>query len=226
MDSKIEPAVFVIESPGPRDVLDGRVEGEALSAALRLADITSSYYRVENLEMLRECFSRIIIATRTQTRFLPGQTPQQTLFVPHFHFSAHGNENGLGLTSGEFIGWEILRTLLIEYACATGRVSDKGACLFPIALSTCKGAHAGKMFASGAPQPCIAVVGPTESVAWSDSLTAYVVFYHLHITKGMQAQQAVAMMNQAAGLQDVFKCHLYNRTGSAEPGATGDGGGM
>ncbi len=216
MDSKIEPAVFVIESPAPIDVLDGRTEGETLSAALRLAKITSCYYRVQNVEMLRECFSRILKEIRSQIRFLPGQPPRKTFFFPHFHISAHGNEDGLVLTSGEFLSWDALRNLLIEFARHACLVKkDKGFCMFPLALSTCKGAHARKMFTGEPPQPCLAVVGPLETVLWTDSLTAYVVFYHLHITKEMHVELAVAAMNQAAGLQDVFKCFYYYQLAGA-----------
>jgi len=45
----IQPIVFIIESPSATDVLDGRTEGEALSAALRLSNIPNQYFRAVNV---------------------------------------------------------------------------------------------------------------------------------------------------------------------------------
>jgi hypothetical protein len=162
-----------------------------------------------NLEMLKECFSRAQVAIRKQTMVLPGQPPEETLFIPYFHFSAHGNESGLGLTNGEFVSWADLRELLVNFAEATGYMSEKGVALFTVTLSACKGANARKMLSMPAPQPCFAVVGPTHDVSWTDSLTAFITFFHQMIDKDKNAHEAVLAMNQAAGLTDAFQCTRF-----------------
>ncbi len=214
MDSVIQPIVFIIESPSATDILDARTEGEALSSALRLSDIPNQYFRAVNLMMLKECFSRISVAVRKQTRLVPGQQPTETIFVPYFHFSAHGNDDGLGLTSGEFLSWAHLNNLLIDFARATGYMSSKDVGLFSVTLSACKGANARKMFSMSGTQPCTAIVGPTHDVSWSDSLTAFVTFYHQMIQKDRSATDAVPIMNAAAGLIDVFQCTRYVDAGA------------
>ena len=129
-------------------------------------------------EMVNECFSRIQIAVRKQTRLVRGQDPVETIFVPYFHFSAHGNEGGLGLTSGEFLSWKQLKELLVKFARNTTYISSTDVGLFSVTFSACKGANAQKMFSASGAQPCTAIVGPTHNVSWADSLTAFVTFYH------------------------------------------------
>lgn len=218
MEPILDPTVFVIESPSPDDVRDGRSEGEALSAALRLAEITSHFYRVHDLTSLGDCFTNIAELTISQKQ----QDHLKVITIPHLHFSAHGNEQGLGLTGGEFVPWDGLRILLLSLGKATGYIGPSGFCLFLITLSTCKGAFANRMFgdlphefasdafAGQVPKPCIGIVGPAEKVSWSDSLTAFITFYHLNLTKHIPAQQAVKVMNQAAGLTDAFRCYPHD----------------
>jgi hypothetical protein len=47
-----EQNVFIIESPSPSDVFEGRREGDALQQALILAEINCHYFNVVNREML------------------------------------------------------------------------------------------------------------------------------------------------------------------------------
>lgn len=220
MEPILEPTVFVIESPSPEDIRDGRSEGEALSAALRLAQITSKYHRVQDLKTLGECFTSIGKTTKSRQQ----RDGREVLSIPHLHFSSHGNEDGLVLTNGDFIPWNGLRIMLLGLGKATGYIGPSGYCLFLTTFSTCDGAFASKMFfgepprefsrkmfAGVPPKPCIGIVGPAEEVSWSDSLTAFVTFYHLNLTKHVPAQQAVKIMNDAAGLTDVFRCYAHDQ---------------
>ncbi|MBA3312866.1 MAG: hypothetical protein H0T47_06180 [Planctomycetaceae bacterium] len=212
--------MFVIESLSPDDIRDGRSEGEALSAALRLAEISSEYRRVQDIKTLGECFASIGKTTKSRQQ----RGDREVLAIPHLHFSAHGNENGLGLTDGAFVPWDGLRIMLLGLGKATGYIGPSGYCLFLTTFSTCDGAFANrmffgqppkefsdKMFGGAPPKPCIGIVGPAEKVSWSDSLTAFVTFYHLNLTKHVPAQQAVKVMNEAAGLIDVFKCYAHDQ---------------
>ncbi len=220
MEPILDPTVFVIESPSLDDIRDGRSEGEALCTALRLAEITSDYYRVKDVKTLGECFASICKTTKSRQQ----RGDRKVLAIPHLHFSAHGNENGLALTNDEFVPWDGLRIMLLALGKATGYVGPSGYCLFLTTFSTCDGAFASrmffgdpprefstKMFAGGPPKPCIGIVGPAEKVSWSDSLTAFVTFYHLNLTKHIPAQQAVKIMNEAAGLTDVFRCYAHDQ---------------
>ncbi|QDT27716.1 hypothetical protein Enr10x_30360 [Gimesia panareensis] len=200
--------------------LDKRSEGEALSAALRLAHITSEYYYVQNLNAFEECFKCIIKTTKARMQ----RDNRNILSIPHLHFSAHGNEDGLVLTDNDFVPWDGLNIMLLGLGKATGYIGPSGYCLFLATFSTCNGAFASKMFLSEPPRefstklfngvppkPCIGIVGPTESVSWSDSLTAFVTFYHLNLTKHVPAQKAVKVMNDAAGLTNVFRCYAHDQ---------------
>jgi len=220
MEPILDPTVFVIESPSPEDIRDGRSEGEALSAALRLAQITSHYYRVQDVKGLGECFADIARATISEKR----GGHRKTVTIPHLHFSSHGNEKGLELTSGEFVPWDGLRIMLLGLGKATGYVGPSGFCLFLATFSTCEGAFASRMFVgepprefatklfpAEVPKPCIGIVGPAAKVSWSDSLTAFVTFYHLNLTKQVPAQEAVKVMNLAAGLTDAFRCYAHDQ---------------
>jgi len=186
MAKVLKPVVFIIESPGKRDIVDGRSEGEALSSALRLGNIHAQYCKIDSFEMLQGCMDRI--ASETTPHIPPGQT-DTFVNVPHFHFSAHGNEQGIGLTNGDFVDWKTLRHLLLAFAKQTGYVSPRNFGLFPAIFSTCNGADARKMFAEGPPYPCMYIIGPNESVPWSSALTAFVVYYHLNLVCHTPAQE-------------------------------------
>jgi hypothetical protein len=203
----LQPIVHIIESPSPADIARGRCEGEALSAALRLAETANQYHRVDSLHSLKECIVRIAGATKPHTA--PEQT-ETVVSVPHLHFSSHGNANGIGLTNGDFVDWKAMRELLLGFAGLTGLISPRGFGLFPVLFSTCNGASAREMFTEGPPYPCMYIVGPNETVPWSAALTAYVVYYHLNLVRHTPAQSIVAIMNQAAGLGTVFQAIAHH----------------
>jgi hypothetical protein len=203
----IQETVFIIESPSPRDVLDERAEGDALSSALRLAKIPNHYYRAYDLETFKAVFmEKIASYPAAVSKVVEGEKTQKTACLPLIHISAHGNKSGLQLTSGEFVSWNDLRVLLVNLAQAKG-FSRNGISTLQVCFSTCMGASAEEMFACGKPYPCFAIVGPTQSVEWSDSLTAFITFYHQLMNKpDASAVQATRIMNEAAGLCDIFVC--------------------
>jgi len=49
------------------------------------------------------------------------------------------------------------------------------------------------------------LVGPTESLQWSDSLIAFSSFYYLIDQKNFTLSKALPLMNAAAGLNNVFQ---------------------
>jgi hypothetical protein len=64
-----------------------------------------------------------------------------------------------------------------------------------------------RCFAMDSPWPVFAVVGSEQNIPWSDALTAWVTFYHLFITKGVQVDVAIERMNLAAGEDNLFQIH-------------------
>ena len=208
-DAQIDPAVFIIESPSAADVLDGRAEGHALFSALRLARITCHYFNVANKDAFEECFRRIALKTRPMTRIVAGSPPERTVTVPYIHLSAHGNQDGIALTGGEFVAWSVLRELLIEYASSMKLIGRDDACLLTLCMSSCKGAYARSMMEVHPPFACTALVGTDRDVDWADALTAFLTFYHLMIYKDRPATEAVRQMNHSSGLDNPFAAITY-----------------
>ena len=191
---RYQPAVFILESPSAQDVLDDRDEGAALAAALRLAQVPSMLLRTPDRATLSEAFGRMAKA--------PLRGPDGRIVVPHVHISAHGNGEGVALTNGERVGWADLRQLLLGFARATDRFSTGGMALLELCMSSCEGANARKMFDLGPPHPCAGIVGPRKPVTWSDSLVAFIAYYHQSIIKDVRAVDAVPIMNRAAGIEE------------------------
>ena len=193
------PYVCIIESPSGEDVSEDRSEGEALSLALKLGDVQHTYYSVANLETLKPCFAKM--ADDTAITIKDG--------IPHFpmlyiHFSAHGNDEGIGLTDGDFVAWSALGDLLIQFAERADRIfPEVPACIQTICFSVCEGLNGAKMTVGRPICPFYGLIGPPHPVYWSDSLTAFVAFYHNVCHKGSLIVEGVTRMNAAIG-EDLF----------------------
>ena len=175
------------------DLLENRAEGETLSSALRLAGVQNRLLRPSNVKTLEHAFQLAL------DDFEPPPRGTQ-LSYPWFHFSAHGNENGFALTSDEFVRWEDLRQTLLAVARSIALFTpDEPCAMIQLSFSTCRGGYANRLFSFGPPYPCISVVGPEKEVSWPDSLTAFIVFFHLMFHKHSGARDAVASMNRACG---------------------------
>ncbi len=189
--SNISPVLYIIESPNPVDILDGRKEGEALMMSLRLAEIKSIYFQIANQQMLEKVMRRI--SDDLQQR-------GDTVFIPVIHISAHGNERGIALTSEEVISWETLGNLLYDLKGRMGLSTvEPGTAV--LAMSTCQGLHGYQVSRSNSRAPFSLMFGPTKNVEWADSLTAWITLYHLFLKKNFQLEKAIAAMNIAAGLE-------------------------
>ena len=204
-----KPYVFIIESPNSSDIASDRSEGASLSSALKLAGSDNVLFSPRNLHEFTSCFDSMLDQ-------LGPYISNNDLRFPMVHFSAHGNEQGIGLTSGEFVSWATLSTSLINAAKEIQLLdpTDQMA-MWLLSFSTCKGAHARQLLSTGVPSPCCGIVGPVENVTWQDGLTAYVVYFHLMLTKRIGADNAVKIMNVAAGLSNVFQ--QYSAPAMAEP---------
>lgn len=173
--------VYVIESPSDTDLLDGRTEGRSLCEALKLADIPHWYSLATTSKSFEESLGSRL--SEALSRF---DQP------PILHLSMHGNNEGVGLTSGEFLTWANLRKSLtpLTNAMAGGLL---------ICMSSCFGGSGCRMaMHEDKDYPFWALVGNSQSALWSDAAVAYITFYHLFF-KGIPVEQCVEHMRTASG---------------------------
>lgn len=172
--------VYVIESPSPNDLLDGRTEGRSLCESLRLSNIPHWYSLASNREtFLIALGQRLADAWNNYGR------------LPILHFSVHGNNNGIGLTNGDFITWS-------EFEAYLAPLNNwvNGGLL--ICMSACFGFSAQCMAAQNTNNSTYwALVGNTHEATWADAGVAYTTFYHL-LFKGADIDTCVANMRTAS----------------------------
>ena len=176
---RLQFSVYVIESNRPSEIQEGLNEGAALAKALTFARIPCQPIPVKDKQSL--WISTTFGTDIQMMRFGPGLA---------VHFSGHGCENGVELTSREFVTWQELASML-------GPLQVKTNGSFLLAMSCCKGIFAARGL-SAAGLKCEGVVGPSEDVSWPDNVVAFISFYH-HLAKGTGIQQAVEAMKVASG---------------------------
>lgn len=175
--------VYVVESNRPDE--QGFCEGACLSGALQFSGTPCTYLNAQNRQAL-DFFLRA---------GAPFQLAQERK-IPILHFSAHGSQNGIALTSGEFVTWRELAFMLEP-------IQNVTAGHFLVAMSSCYGLAAMnipirtdiKMYA---------VIGTLREVSWSDNVVAFTSFYHL-LRKTNSIGKAVEGMRAASGNAD-YQC--------------------
>lgn len=198
--------IYIIESQSPNDILRNRTEGKALSASLDLAEIANQYFQVINDECLNHCLEIICEDINS--------LKDKDLVAPFIHISAHGNEDGFALTSGEFIDWATFSVKVDRINELVGKLQifpDKPhikISLLNYCFSTCKGYNAIKLQGESKENKFSSIIGPIESVDWSDSLLAFMSLYHQIFYKTQKASKAVEIMNTTTGLDNVFKISM------------------
>ncbi|BAX81471.1 hypothetical protein [Labilibaculum antarcticum] len=195
--------IYIIESQNPNDILNNRTEGKALSAGLDLAGIANQYFQVID----NECFDKCIEIICEDINRLK----KEGLVAPYIHISAHGNESGIGLTSGEFLEWDSLTLKADRINELTGKIQpdpkNPHIEISPInyCFSTCQGYNAFKMQGDIKENKFSSIIGPAAPVDWSDSLLAFMTLYHQIFYKRQKAVTAVEIMNMSAGLDNIFR---------------------
>lgn len=173
--------LYIIESPSPDDLLDGRTEGRVLSEALNLAGIPHSYSIAVDERTLDEALDKRLIEAWTKH-----QQP------PILHLSMHGDTNGVALTNGAILKWDQLRQKLLPIM----RVMPNG---LLICMSSCFGFAGCRLAMYSDHEPHFwALIGHTDSVDWADAAIAYVTFYH-RFFKGHTVAACVEAMKVASG---------------------------
>jgi hypothetical protein len=177
----INAFVYVVESPSDFDLLDGRTEGAALCEVLRLASVPFAYSLATTRAALDEAL----------TNRLYGEIERYSRW-PIIHFSAHGNQEGIGLTDGHDVSWADLHFLMRDLK--NGMNGGLLTC-----LSACYGIAAAKMdLRTDKDSPLFATVGHSGSPSWSTSAVAFMAFYH-QLFLGAELEGCVQAMQVASG---------------------------
>ena len=182
--------VYVIESPSPADLLDGRSEGRVLWEALKLSDIRSWYSLVTDPVTLGEALG---------PRLPEAMRINDPAWRPILHFSMHGDSDGCVLTDGSRLKWEDLRNRLQPLS---GALHAKGIPLV-VGMSSCFGSWAKKMAESEGQPVFTLLVGHPGEANWADLAVGFVAFYH-RLFGGAHPTVAVKAMKMASG-NDLFE---------------------
>ncbi len=179
--------VHIIESPSADDLLINRREGELLSGALRLMDIKSQYWLAVNKDAFAKALTTVFL-THNNAAFA----------VPIIHLSAHGVSQGIKLTSGEYILWSELGSML----CLINKALN-GYLL--LCMSSCEGYTACVMaFNNSTDMPFNALIGNKGKPLWSETLLFFTSTYHL-LGKGVQIDDALKASNAVALCSQPFE---------------------
>lgn len=183
--------VYVVESPSADDLFDGRTEGRALCEALALSATRHSYTVCVDRARLERAFI-LGQSERFAEEFEKHQSESQSsLFFPIVHFSAHGNADGIQLTSGEYLSWTDLRELLRP-------INERMPNGLLVCFSSCNGANGVALSMTPKNQrPFFGCVGTNSEVLWEDALVGFVTFYH-HFFKGSSVADTLQAMKIAS----------------------------
>ena len=67
-----------------------------------------------------------------------------------------------------------------------------------VCMSSCSGFQGFKMGFRRKDAPFLLLVGPSDDVSWSETITAYTTFYHHILRKGTGFEEAINVMNVAS----------------------------
>lgn len=192
------PCVCVLESPSPSDLVRECQEGRALQTALHQARIPCRCYLATNKGAFTESLGFI------------AQQRQQDEQKIALHVSCHGNNEGIELTSSEFITWSELGPMLVGFARdALAYHEPANLSTVILCMSACSGLAAAKM-GEHETRPFMSLVAPQQPVSWSDCLVSFLAFYNLFLIKDSTIGGAVAAMNSATATEELFQVVDYS----------------
>jgi hypothetical protein len=184
--------VYIVESPSGDDLYDGRTEGRALCESLVLAGHAHTYTLASDRVRLERALSTSSFDDRLLTEWRRHSAP------PVIHISAHGNIDGIALSSGELISWHDLREMMSP-------INDKMSDGLLVCFSTCSGYASVRMsmYLEDNIRPFWAIVGSGGNVSWGDALVGFTSFYH-HWFQNKNVADCVSAMRAASGHSDFF----------------------
>ena len=211
----VQERIIFIESPSAEDLYaesssGDRREGYALVSALRLVGVPVEYSLVVNEDILVDRIIDLANRPLAMRRYVGGKLVSQDLYPPRVHIAAHGDKEGIRLTDGSLVRWSRLAEILDLFNQIKGYVGPEGKQrgMIQLHLSSCRGSDAKEMLQPNNPLlPVYALIGSEYEVSWSESLTAWIAYYHLSLAREYPAQEALLVMNMAAGENDLFKIY-------------------
>jgi hypothetical protein len=116
----MEFSVFIAESVQPEDFYDGRTDGFAANEVLKIQQVRTAY--------------KIVVDRKHLVRAME-DAPSGSFQV--LHISAHGSDEGIELTDGDFVTWLDLSRLLRPFASVS--IQPKKV----LVVSSCMGGYVG-----------------------------------------------------------------------------------
>ena len=187
------------------------MEGKALYESMRLAGCDVKYMLVASKEEFIKAIDFVIHDFN--------QKKGKWATMPFIHISAHGDEDGIGLTSEERFYWYDFKIQIDKINSEIGFVPhftqySKFVSRIVLCFSSCRGFNGFKIWDKENICPFQSLVGPTVDLTWSDALTAFITFYHLVNVKERSFSEAVVQMNLSAGLSEEFQLYVSPEIGS------------
>jgi hypothetical protein len=179
--------VHIIESPSPEELLEGITEGRALCSFLDIAQIPYSYNLAVNPKQFHVAMTARV--DEASTRFN---------LRPILHFSTHGGESGIQLTSQRELEEVIRWDKLAEYIRPIHQIiGDIGVC-----MSCCEGANGVKMAEVIREQdiPFAWIIGPLTKIYLRDAALAFAVFYRRFHCGDSDPNNLLEAMRAASGI--------------------------
>ena len=185
--------VYIIESPGAKDIIERRVEGIGMTQYLGLANIDTEYYLCKTVAEVNTALGKIA----QDVKLIIKNKKQEEVFSPIIHFSAHGNNDLIGFTDNSTMKWEELGDALYKLNEDAGIDISKFMSDFIITLSVCNGASLNKVIKEGRGTPFYIMIGADDTIPWTDSILGFQVFFHHLIHKSRTIGYAIKKMKEA-----------------------------
>lgn len=186
---KLDFLVYIVESPSPIDLYHKRSEGEILSKALSLSNISSTHRLAVSFEAF---YASLTVGIEEHLK-------QSNAKLPFIHISAHGNKDGIQLTNGDIVTWRKMGEILIPINKALNGL------LF-VGMSSCEGFNACQMAMVEGDIPFYVAVGNLYTPTWSDTAIGFTTLYHL-LAKGFHINEALHRMRSASGDDNFASTH-------------------
>lgn len=180
--------VYVVESPSAPDIYHQRSECDLLRRAVTLNQMPC----VARCAISKVAFSAALtVGLKEEMDRFPG-------YLPIVHISAHGNSDGLQLSTEEVLTWSELGDMLTPINKALKNV-------LVVAMSCCEGYSGIRMAMrpDGSDLPFFALVGSPEKPTWSETAVGFATFYH-QLLRGAHINYAVTAMRIASGRESFF----------------------
>lgn len=105
-----------------------------------------------------------------------------------FHWSGHGNEEGVQLSNGKMCSWSLFGLWL----CAMGKSVRERLLL---CMSSCMGAYASTVGEKWPMKMYAHLIGPVRNIGWDEAAIAYANFYYAALVQGINVGDAIKWMN-------------------------------